>query len=131
VFELHRQLMSLARAYVRYLGECHKKHERVACKEKRPGMFRRGEFAFRFFGTPSFPRKGLIENFTKGNTKRKLEIVKMLSLALLGVGEIYPTGRDVELLGGHKLNEAVLRIACRLEGISVRTARRYKSQSVQ
>jgi hypothetical protein len=89
-------------------------------------MSRRGEFAFQFFDTPSFPSKGLVEVFTRGNSIRKQKVVKLLGGALLGFDEIYPTKRVVELLGKHKLNEAALRIVCRLEGISVKSARRYK-----
>ncbi len=94
-------------------------------------MYRKGEFGRDFFGTPSFPCKGLVELFVKGNEKRKRKVVAMLGGTLLGFEDLYPTKRDVELLGKHKMKEAALRIACRREGISVKTARRYKPQVVQ
>jgi hypothetical protein len=94
-------------------------------------MSRRGEFAFQFFGTPSFPAEGLVELFVKGNGERKRKVVAMLGGTLLGFEDLCPTKRDVELLGKRKLKEAALRIACQLEGISVKTARRHKPQVVQ
>ena len=48
-------------------------------------MSRRGQFAFQFFGTSSFPPKGLVEIFTRGNLKRKQRVVTMLGIDLLGL----------------------------------------------
>ena len=90
-------------------------------------MARRGEFAFRYFGTPSFRAKGFVEVFAKGDSKVKGEI----EAKLLGEKDIYPTRQELELLARRKLRQAVLQIACRLEGLSVKTFRRLRAQTVQ
>jgi hypothetical protein len=121
--EFYEFLLPMARAYVPYLNECFHKHESVADRfqQKGTGMARKGEFALRYFGTPSFKAKGFVEVFTNGDSKQKQEI----AAKLLGEEDIYPTKREVELLGRHKINQAVLEIVCRIEGLSVRTVVRY------
>jgi hypothetical protein len=94
-------------------------------------MYRKGEFGRDFWGSPSLPCKGLVELFVEGNEKRKLKVVAILGGTLLGFEDLYPTKLDVELIGKHKLKEAALQIACRLEGISFKTARRRKPRVVQ
>ncbi|HXW62044.1 MAG TPA: hypothetical protein VEJ45_05550 [Candidatus Acidoferrales bacterium] len=129
VREFYEFLLPMARGYVAYLGECFHQHERVADRFQRrgSGMARRREFAFRYYSTPSFKARGFIEVCSNRDTRLKQGI----TAELFGEEDIYPTRQEIELLGRHKVKQATLQIACRLEGLSVKTFRRYRAQIVQ
>jgi hypothetical protein len=99
-------------------------------------MHRRGEFAFRFLGSNSLPvktLKNILEEAksSSSDTPAWVSQLEQLEMAVPNFLDFQPTKFDAEVLGQHKTTEALLRILCELEGISTRTARRYKSQSVQ
>jgi hypothetical protein len=138
VWEMHRLLLSPFRALSAYLVRWHQEHELVADRFQRHGtpMQRRGAFAFRFLGTRSLAPKTLrnILHEAKSSSDGLLPWIlelEQLEGAVADFLDFQPTKFDMKLLGKHKTSEALLKILCRLEGISTRTARRHKSQDVQ
>lgn len=138
VWEMHRLLLPPFRALSAHLVRSQRKYERVADRFqlKGTGMHRRGEFGFRFLGSKSLQAKTLrnilqeTKSSSNGTVPWVLEL-EDLETAVTDFLEFQPTKFDMELLGKHKTTEALLQILCRLEGISIRTARRYKPQGVQ
>jgi hypothetical protein len=138
VWEMHRLLLPPFLALSAYLIRRHQEYELVADRFQRHGtpMQRRGAFAFRFLGTQSLAAKTLrnilqeAKSSSDGLLPWVLEL-EQLERAVPHFLDFHPTSFDMELLGKHKTSEALLRILCRLEGISTRTARRHKSQDVQ
>jgi len=138
VWEMHRLLLPPFRALSSYLVRSQRKYERVADRFQLDGtgMQRRAAFAFRFLSTQSLPAKTLrdilrdVKSSSNGTLPWVVEL-EQLERAVPMFLDFQPTKFDMELLGKHKTTEALLKILCRLEGISTRTARRYKSQDVQ
>jgi hypothetical protein len=138
VWKMHRLLLPPFRALSAYLGRSQHEHERVADRSQLEGtgMQRRAEFGFRFLRTKSLPAKTLrniLEDakLSSGGTIPWVLELEQLEKAVPQFLDFQPTNFDMELLGKHKTTEALLKILCRLEGISTRTARRYKSQDLQ
>ncbi len=117
-----------------YLFRRNQEHERVADRFQRNGtpMQRRGAFAFRFLGTTSLPAKTLrdvlrdAKSSSDGTLPWVLEL-EQLERAVPQFLDLQLSKFDFQVLGKHKTTEALLRILCRFEGISTRTARRHKS----
>jgi hypothetical protein len=138
VWEMHRLLLPPFRAMSAYLFQRTQEHERVADRFQRNGtpMQRRGAFAFRFLGTTSLPAKTLrdvlrdAKSSSDGTLPWVLEL-EQLERAVPQFLDLQLSKFDFQVLGKHKTTEALLRILCRFEGISTRTARRHKSQIVQ
>jgi hypothetical protein len=138
VWEMHRLLLPPFRVLSAFLVQSQRKHERVADRfqQKGTGMHRRGAFGLQFLGTKSLQAKTLrnilqdAKSSSDGTLPWVLEL-ENLERAVPQFLDFQPTKFDMELLGKHKTTEALLKILCRLEGISTRTARRYKSQDVQ
>jgi len=138
VWEMHRLLLPPFQALSSYLVRSQREYERVADRFQLEGtgMQRRGAFAFRFLGTKLLPAKTLrnmLQEAKSSSTGILPWVVELeqLERAVPQFLDFQPTKFDVQLLGQHKTTEALLRILCGLEGISTRTARRYKSQDVQ
>lgn len=137
VWEMHRLLLPPFQALSAYLVRWHQEHELVADRFPRHStpMQRRGEFGLRFLGTASLPAKSVRDMFHKAKTSSTnvpwVTDLEQLDRAVPQFLDFQPTKFDMELLGQHKTAEALLRILCKLEGISTRTARRYKSENVQ
>jgi hypothetical protein len=138
VWEMHKLLLPPFRVLSAYLVRSQQKHERVADRFqlKGTGMHRRGEFGLRFLGTKSLPEKSMRDILQDDNSSSRAPVPWALQLeelekAVPNFLDFQPTKFDMELLGKHKTPEALLKILCRLEGISTRTARRYKSKGVQ
>jgi len=138
VWEMHRLLLPPFRALSAHLARSQRKHERVADRYqlKGSGMHRRGAFGFQFLGTISLKAKTLrnilqdAQSSTDSTGTWVLEL-ENLERAVPDFLDFQPTKFDMELLGKHKTTEALLKILCRLEGISTRTARRHRSQDVR
>lgn len=138
VWEMHRLLLPAFRRLSAHLVQGQHRHERVADPYPRraTGMQRRAEFGLRYLGTPSLAAKTLrdIVDDAKSSSKQIPAWVAELEQLELTVPEFLGfqlTKFDMRFLGQHKTTEALLRILCKLEGISTRSARRYKSQVVQ
>ena len=138
VWEMHRLLLPPFQVLSAHLVRSHHEHELVADWSQRNGtsMQRRGEFGFQFLGSPSLAAKTLrkilqdVKSSSPGVLPWAIEL-EQLDRAVPQFLDFQPTKFDMELLGQHKTADALLRILCKLEGISTRTARRYKSESVQ
>jgi len=138
VWDMHNLFLPAFRALSAYLVQAHREHESLAERGKGTEMHRRGEFAFRFLGTPALKARTLrdILQQAKSSSKETLAWVVELehlekSKTLPDFLDFEPSKFDMELLGQHKTHEALLRILCKLEGISTRTARRYRPHTVQ
>jgi len=137
VWGMHKLLLPPFRVLSAHLVRSQRRHERVADRFqlKGTGMHRRGEFGLRFLGTKSLPAKTMRDILQDAKSSHSpvpwvLELEE-LEKAVPNFLDFQPTKFDMELLGKHKTTEALLRILCRLEGISTRTARRYKPSGVQ
>jgi hypothetical protein len=138
VWEMHRLLLPPFRAMSAYLVRRNQEYEREADRFQRDGtpMQRRGTFAFRFLGTKSLPAKTLrdilkdAKSASVGTLAWILEL-EQLERAVPQFLDLQLSKFDFQVLGKHKTTEGLLRILCRFEGISTRTARRHKSQTVQ
>jgi hypothetical protein len=131
VWEIHGLLLEPMRAYSLHLRKMHKEYESQTDRICKTAMRARGEFARRYLGTKSLEPESL-RDILQG-TKLSPELGK-LDQIFPEFLNMKPTRDEAELLGSHRVSEALLRIICRWEGISVRTARRYKpkeSSSVQ
>jgi hypothetical protein len=138
VWEMHSLFLPPFKKLSAYLVHWQRKHERRADRFqlKGTGMRRRGEFGFRFFGTDSLPTKTLRDVIRDAKSKSDDALPWVVELEDLEKAvpqflDFRPTKFDMKLLGNHKTSEALLRILCRFEGISTRTARRYRHHSVQ
>lgn len=138
VWGMHKLLLPPFRVLSVHLVRSQRKHERVADRFqlKGTGMHRRGEFGRRFLGTKSLPPKTIRDILQDANSSSHAPVpwvpeLEELEKAVPNFLDFQPTKFDMELLGKHKTTEALLKILCRLEGISTRTARRYKSSGVQ
>jgi len=138
VWEMHKLLLPSFRMLSAHLIRQQRAHERHARLESptATGMQRRAEFGFRFLGTPSLAAKSLRDivkdvKSSSNETPSWVAELEQLEGAVPEFLDFQPTKFDVQLLGKHKTTEALLRILCRLERISARSARRYKYQSVQ
>jgi len=139
VWEMHRLFLPAFRVLSAYLVRAHRKYKRKADRFQREGtgMHRRGEFAFRFLGTPSLKARTLrdILQQAKSSSKETLpwvvELEELDKVILPDFLDFQPSNWDMELLGQHKTHEALLRILCKLEGISTRSAHRYQPQCIQ
>jgi hypothetical protein len=133
---MHNLLLPAFRALSAYLVQAHGEYERDAERGKGTEMHRRGEFAFRFLGT-SLKRRTLrdILQQAKSSSKETLpwvvELEKLDKPIVPDFLDFQPSNWDMELLGQHKTHEALLRILCKLERISTRTAHRYRPHTVQ
>jgi len=135
VWDMHRLLLPAFRALSTYLVQAHREYEREAERGKGTEMRRRGEFAFRFLGI-SLKRRTLRDILQQAKSSSKETLPWVVELEELGNAipdflGLQPSNWDMDLLGQHKTKEALLRILCKLEGISTRTARRYRAQCVQ
>jgi hypothetical protein len=138
VWEMHGLLLPPFRELSRYLVNSQREYERVADRFqlKDTGMQRRAAFAFRFLGSKSLPAKTLRSilkdaKSSSNGTQPWIAELEQVESAVPEFLDFQPTKFDVQLLGQHKTTEALLKILCRLEGISTRTAHRYKPQGVQ
>jgi len=137
VWDMHTLLLPAFRALSAYLVQAHKEYEREADQGEGTEMHRRGEFAFRFLGTPSLKRRTLMDILQQAKSSSKetlpwvVELEKLDEEVVPDLLDFQPSNWDMELLGRHKTHEALLRILCKLEGISTRTARRYRPDTVQ
>jgi hypothetical protein len=136
VWDMHNLLLPAFRALSAYLVQAHREYERKAERGKGTEMHRRGEFAFRFLGI-SLKRRTLrdILQHAKSSSKETLawvvELEKLDKDIVPDFLDFQPSNWDMELLGQHKTKEALLRILCKLERITTRTARRYRAHCVQ
>lgn len=137
VWEMHRLLLQPFRALSAHLVQQQRAYERVADRylRKGTGMERRAEFGFRFLGTKSLPGKTLRDllHDAKSSNDGQPWVVELeqIERAVPQFLDFQPTKFDMRLLGRHKTAEALLRILCKLEGMSTRTARRHKTHDVQ
>jgi hypothetical protein len=138
VWEMHKLLLPPFRMLSAHLVRYQREHELVADRFQRKGtgMERRAEFGFRFLGTKSLPAKTLRDLLQEAKSSANdfppwVMELEQLEGAVPQFLDFQPTKFDMKILGQHKTTEALLRILCKLERISTRTARRYKSQGVQ
>ena len=133
VWEMHGLLLPPFRRLSAHLVSRQRDHERVADRfsRKGSGMERRAEFGFQFLGTKSLPPKTLRDILQEAKSSANdvppwVMELEQLERAVPQFLDFQPTKFDMEILGKHKTSDALLRILCKLEGISTRTARRYK-----
>lgn len=137
VWEMHRLLLPPFRRLSAHLVSRQRDHERVADRfsRKGTGMERRAEFGLQFLGTKSLPSKTLRDILQEAKSSANkfppwVKELEQLERAVPQFLDFQPTKFAMKIVGQHKNSEALLRILCRFEGISTRTARRYK-QTVQ
>lgn len=138
VWEMHRLLLPAFRALSLHLAQRLRAHERAAVPSPlgATGMKRRAQFAMRYVGTPSLRAMSLrtvIQEIKSSSVEPPAWTAELerLELAVPEFLDFQPTKLDMELLGRHKASEALLRILCKLEGLSTRSARRRRSVNVQ
>ena len=138
VWDMHKLLLPAFRALSACLARAHRKYTRKADRFQRKGtgIHRRGEFAFRFLGI-SLKRRTLRDILQQAKSSSKETLPWVVELEKLDKDivpdflDFQPSNRDMELLGQHKTKEALLRILCKLERITTRTAHRYRAHCVQ
>jgi hypothetical protein len=137
VWEMHSLLLPPFRSLAAHLARRQREYERVADRfsRKGTGMERKAEFGFRFLETNSLPAKTLRNILQEAKLSANDDVpwiteLEQLERALPQFLDFQPTKFDMKILGRHKTAEALLRILCKLERISTRTARRYRSQAV-
>jgi hypothetical protein len=136
VWDMHRLLLPVFRTLSGYLAQAHREYESVAQRGKGTDMHRRGEFAFRFLGTPALKARTLRDILQAQSSSKEtlpwvVELEELDEKVVPDLLDFQPSNWDMELLGQHKTKEGLLRILCKLEGITTRTARRYRPHSVQ
>jgi hypothetical protein len=137
-WEMHRLLLPAFRALSVHLAQRLRAHERAAVPYPfdATGMQRRSEFGLRYLGTPSLRSMSLrtvIQEVKSSSAEPPAWTAELerFELAVPEFLDFRPTKLDMELLGRHKASEALLRILCKLEGLSTRSAHRHRSSDVQ